>query len=635
MKTAIATVCVSGTLPEKLEAIAAAGFKAVEIFENDLIAYPGSPADIRRMCADLGLAIVTCQPFRDFEGMPDARRQRTFDRAERKFDLLAELGTDLLFVCSSLSPEALGGIDRLAADFAELGERAAKRNMRVGYEALAWAKHVYDYRDAWEIVRRANHPNVGTVLDSFHILSRGLDLGVIRSIPGDRIFLVQMADAPKLQMDYLSWSRHWRCLPGQGEFDLVAFMAALETTGYDEYLSLEIFNDRFRAGSARSVALDGHRSLLCLLDETSRHLNRKVSGSVVMPAPMPVKAVEFIEFAVHEAEREAFENLLTALGFTNTGSHRSKDVTLWRQGGISIVVNCEKDGFAHSYQITHGTSVCAIALQVPDAKAAVERAKALLDVPHVGAIGPDEVNIPAVRGVGGSLVYFLDDASSTGRWSQVDFLTTDAPAPGIGLVGVDHIAQTMQYEEMLTWLLFYTSLFEGRKLASQAVIDPAGVVQSQVVESGMIGNEGQGLRLVLNGSQSQQTLSARFLTDFFGSGVQHIAFATRDIFASVEKLIANNVPMLPIPANYYDDLDARTDLDIGMIDRLKALNILYDRDAGGPYFQAYTTTLEGGFFFEIVQRDGHQGYGAANSGIRLTAQALMARPASPWLGSPP
>ena len=94
--------------------------------------------------------------------------------------------------------------------------------------------------------------------------------------------------------------------------------------------------------------------------------------------------------------------------------------------------------------------------------------------------------------------------------------------------------------------------------------------------------------------------------------------------------------MLPIPTNYYDDLEARTDLDIALIERLKALNILYDRDAGGPFFQAYTTTLEGGFFFEIVQRDGHQGYGAANSGIRLTAQALMARPAADqWLGSPP
>ncbi|MBL8653140.1 MAG: sugar phosphate isomerase/epimerase, partial [Alphaproteobacteria bacterium] len=117
MRTSIATVCLSGNLREKLEAIAAAGFRAVELFENDLIAHPGSPKEVRALCEDLDLKIITCQPFRDFEGMPAEKRVRTFDRAERKFDLLQELGTDLLFVCSSVAPDAQGGIDRLAADF--------------------------------------------------------------------------------------------------------------------------------------------------------------------------------------------------------------------------------------------------------------------------------------------------------------------------------------------------------------------------------------------------------------------------------------------------------------------------------------------------------------------------------------
>jgi 4-hydroxyphenylpyruvate dioxygenase len=629
MKTSIATVCVSGTLQEKLEAIAAAGFRAVEIFETDLIAYPGSPADVRRMCADLGLAIVTCQPFRDFEGMPAARRQRTFDRAERKFDLLQDLGTDLLFVCSSVAVDAQGGIDRLAGDFHELGERAARRGMRVGYEALAWGRHVWDYRDAWEIVRRANHPAVGTVLDSFHILSRGLDLATVGTIPGDRIFLVQMAEAPRLQMDHLSWSRHWRCLPGQGDFDLVAFIDALETTGYDGYLSLEIFNDRFRAGSARSVALDGHRSLIWLMDDTARRTGRPVPGAVPMPPPAPVTAVEFIEFAVEDAHRHGFEALLAALGFVRAGVHRSKDVALWRQGGVRIVVNADKEGFAYAYQITHSTSVCALALKVPDARAAIARARALLDEPHAGAVGPGELDIPAVRGLGGSLVYFVDDVSPLGRWSEVDFLPTGATDAGTGLFAVDHVSQTMMYEEMLTWLLFYASLFDARKTPSQAVIDPGGVVQSQVVESGIDpGRPGPGLRLVLNGSQSHRTLSARFVTDFFGSGVQHIAFATGDIKATVARLVANGVAMLPIPENYYDDLEARTDLDADEIDALRALNVLHDRDATGAYWQAYTATLDGGFFFEIVQREGYTGYGAPNAGIRLAAQARLARPAS-------
>lgn len=626
MIPSIATVCVAGTLREKLEAISAAGFTAVEIFENDLIAFPGSPAEVRAICADLGLAIVTCQPFRDFEGMPDDRRQRTFDRAERKFDLLQELGSDLLFVCSTVSPEALSGIDRLANDFAELGERAALRGLRVGYEALAWGRHVFDYRDAWEIVRRVGRDNVGIVLDSFHILSRDLSVATIGTIPREKIAMVQMADAPRLQMDHLSWSRHWRCLPGQGDLDLSGFMRALVATGYDGVLSLEIFNDRFRAGSARSVALDGHRSLIWLLDETSRQTGGPVPGAVPMPPPGPVEAVEFVEFAVSEAERPGFEALLRALGFARTGRHKSKHVDLWRQGDIRIVLNCDDDGFAHSYQITHGTSVCALALRVPDAQAATERASALLDTPHIGAVGPSELDIPAVRGLGGSLLYFLDSASALGRWAQIDFEPTGESAGGAGLTGVDHISQTMQYEEMLTWLLFYSSLFETVKTPSQAVLDPGGVVQSQVIESGLKGEGHEGLRLILNGSQSHRTLSARFVTDFFGSGVQHIAFQTDDIVATVRQLVANGVAMLTIPENYYDDLEARSDLPAEEIAVMKSLNILHDGDAAGGFRQAYTQTLDGGLFFEIVQRDRYAGYGAPNATIRLAAQARLARP---------
>ena len=149
MKTSIATVSISGDLREKLAAIAAAGFQGIEIFENDFLAFDGSPREVGAMVRDAGLEITVFQPFRDFEGMPEPQRQRTFDRAERKFDVMQELGTNLMLVCSNVSPQALGGIDRSAADFHELGERAAKRSLRVGYEALAWGRHINDHRDAW------------------------------------------------------------------------------------------------------------------------------------------------------------------------------------------------------------------------------------------------------------------------------------------------------------------------------------------------------------------------------------------------------------------------------------------------------------------------------------------------------
>ena len=402
MQTAIATVCLSGTLEEKLAAIAAARFTGVEIFENDLLSFNGTPADVRRMVGDLGLRIVTFQPFRDFEGMPEPQRSKVFSRAERKFDVMQELGCDLLLICSNVSEQSLGGVDRAAADFRELGERAAARGLRVAYEALAWGRHVSDYRDAWEVVRRAAHPAVGLVLDSFHVLVRNTDLGAMRAIPSDRIFLVQIADAPRLEMDYLSWSRHYRCFPGQGELAVDAFMEALQATGYDGLLSHEIFSDRFRAGSARSVAIDGQRSFLFLLDELRRRTATPVPGMPVLPARAVCHGIEFVEFAVDEPAAAKFEKLLEGLGFRKAGVHRTKAVTRWSQGDINVVVNTDKEGFAHAFQIVHGSAVCAIALRVDDAAAAVDRALSLLDRPFSQPVGPGELDIPAVRGLGGS-----------------------------------------------------------------------------------------------------------------------------------------------------------------------------------------------------------------------------------------
>ena len=176
----------------------------------------------------------------------------------------------LMLICSNTSPAALGGIDRAADDLAELGVRAAKRGLRVGYEALAWGRHVNDHRDAWEIVRRADHPNIGLILDSFHTLSRRIDVNSIRAIPDDKIFIVQLADAPLIDMDLLYWSRHFPNMPGQGDLPLLGFMQALDATGYDGMLSLEIFNDQFRAGSARQVATGGRRGLFFLMYQVDR-----------------------------------------------------------------------------------------------------------------------------------------------------------------------------------------------------------------------------------------------------------------------------------------------------------------------------------------------------------------------------
>lgn len=618
MKTAIATVCLSGVLNEKLEAIAAAGFRGVELFENDLLSFPGTAGDVRKMCSDLDLEIIALQPFLDFEGMPAGRRERVFQRAERKFDVMAELGATMLTVSSNTSPESLGGIDRAAADLSDLGERAARRGMRIGFEAIAWGRHINDYRDAWEVVRRADHKAVGLVLDSFHVLARGTDLNGIRTIPRDRIFLAQIADAPRLDMDYPTWSRHYRNFPGQGDLAIQDFIAALAATGYAGHLSLEIFNDQFRAGSARSVAVDGHRSLIYMLDQAGLG-----EGRARLPARAKVLGTEFIEFALDEESEPKFAKLLGGLGFTHAGTHVAKSVKRWTQGNINVVTNTEKEGLAHAFSLTHGTGVCAIGLEVDDAASTLDRAQGLYDTPFRQAVGPGELEIPAVRGLGGSLLYFVDPKSDLARVWDIEFKQTGAKADnGARLLGVDHISQSMHYEEMLSWLLFYTSLFAMEKSPEQDVLDPGGLVKSLVVQSG----DGA-LRIVLNASQSSRTQSSRFLTEAFGSGVQHIAFSTNDIFASVERFKANGLKLLEVPPNYYDDLEAKTDLSSEEIDRLRAGNILYERDGAAEYLQVYTRTFEDRFFFEIVERrGGYTGFGASNAQIRLTAQTRDSRP---------
>ena len=621
MKTSIATVTLSGELPDKLEAIARAGFDGVEIFENDFLAFDGSPADVGKMANDLGLKITLFQPFRDFEGMPDALRSRTFDRAERKFDVMQELGTDMVLVCSNVSQAALGGIDRAAADFHELGERAAKRGLKVGYEALAWGRYVNDHRDAWEIVRRANHPNVGLILDSFHSLSRKIDINSIRSIPKENIFIVQLADAPLIDMDLLYWSRHFRNMPGEGDLPVTAFTEAVASTGYDGYFSLEIFNDQFRGGSTRAIAADGHRSLIYLADQVRRKVQTPIG--VPMPERAVVKGIGFVEFATDEDEAVELIALLQALGFRKRAVHRSKKVTLFEQGSIRILVNADPLGFASATYAVHGTFAYALALVVEDATQAYRRALAMDAEPFQQAVADGELELPAIRGVGGGLIYLIDDKSPLGRFSEIDFepVLEDGGKAGAGLLQFDHVAQTVAYDEMLTWLLFYTSIFETRKTPMVDIIDPSGVVRSQVVE-----NETGRLRITMNGAENRRTLAGHFIAEKFGSGIQHLAFSTDDIFVTAGSLRKQGFKPLHISPNYYDDVEARFGLDPDLTERLKAENILYDRDEHGEYFQLYSGTYGEGFFFEIVERRGYRGYGAANAIFRIAALKRQMRP---------
>ena len=621
MKTSIATVSISGNFTEKLAAIAAAGFDGIEIFEQDFIAHDGDPREVGDMIRSMGLDITLFQPFRDFEGLPEPLRTKAFDRAERKFDLMQELGTDLVLVCSSCHPAALGGIDRAAADFHELGERAARRGLRIGYEALAWGRHVNDHRDAWEIVRRADHAHVGVILDSFHTLARKIDPDTIRRIPGDKIFFVQLADAPAIDMDLLYWSRHFRNMPGEGDLNVTGFLRAVMATGYTGPISLEIFNDQFRGGSPKTIAKDGHRSLLALMDDVTRAEPGLAHDAAPMPPRAAVNGVSFVEFATRGDEAIALEAMLQSLGFSRGGQHISKNLALWRQGDIRIVVNREMTGYASSAYTMHGTTVCDVGIDVSDAGNAVARAQALGAQPFAQPIGPGELDIPAIRGLSGSVLHFLDDASGLNDVWSVEFQGDVGPSAGAGLRRIDHLAQTMSYDQMLSWSLFYTTLFDMRKSPMVDVVDPDGLVRSQALET-----PDGAFRITLNGAETHRTMAGNFLADSFGASVQHIALATDDIFATAEALATRGFAPLTMSDNYYADLTARFDLAPDLLDRLKRANILYDEDATGAFFQLYSRPYAGGMFFEIVQRkDGYAGYGAPNAPFRIAAQKRLMR----------
>lgn len=636
MRRSIATVSLSGTLRQKLEAIAAAGFDAIELFENDFIHFNGSAAELRRMTEDLGLAIDLYQPFRDFEGMPEPQFQRSLERAERKFDLMQALGAPLVLCCSNTSPLAINDPARAAAQLHELAERAARRNLRVGFEALAWGRVTSLYGQAWDIVRRADHPHLGLILDSFHTLSLNDDPAGIADIPGEKIFFLQMADAPLLAMDVLQWARHHRSFPGQGQLDCETFFEKTLLAGYSGTLSLEIFNDVFRETPNRRTAVDAMRSLLYLESQVRQRLAasagqagqadaraQRVLDRIELFSPPPVPALSglsFIEFAVDEASAEALGALLQQLGFRRAGRHRSKAVVLYRQGDIHLIVNAQPGSFARGRFDAHGPSVCALGVRSTDPLAAVGRATAMRSQRHDSPVGPNELQVPAIVAPGGNLIHFVSSALGPEGLYQADFVLEPqhAPAPNdAGLQAIDHVALGLALDQLDTWVLFSRAVLGLEPGESLELADPFGLIRSRGVA-----NAERSLRLVLNVSLSQRTRTARTVSVSGGGAVHHIAFGCEDIFEAVTRLRANGVRFVPISDNYYDDLPTRLDIDAALLARMRAAGVLFDRAPDGDYLHIYTESFEKGLFFEIVQRIGsYDGYGAANAPARMASQA--------------
>jgi 4-hydroxyphenylpyruvate dioxygenase len=590
MRRSIATVSLSGTLNEKLTAAAHAGFDGVEIFDQDLLCSLWTPRRIKERCDELGLKIEMLQPFRDLEGMTEAQHAQAMRHFEGKLDIMAGLGTDLILVCASCRPDAIDDDQLSAEQLHKAAELAHARGMRIAFEALAWSTHVWDFRRAWKIVRMADHPALGTCQDTFHVLSRRLDPWAIRDIPGEKIFFVQLSDAPEMAMDILQWSRHYRVWPGQGSWDVAGFLENCLVAGYTGPLSLEIFNTVFRRANAERNARDAMRSLLYVEDAVA-HRGTMPPGSLDSAPPAPhVTGLEFVELGVLE-QHPLTAAALTALGFRHTGNNREKPIELWEQGDAKILLNTSPVGRGgqvgpHIAAYLHAT------------------------VPAPGR-GPKDAADTAIEAPDGTAVFFSRLAEHPERWA----VHYDRVAGGSGEqndldLRIDHVSLAQPFDNFEEAVLFFKSTLGLQTHEDIEIPATYGLFRS---------------RAVSNRDRSVRVITTVALLDDAGvtedeSRKNYVAFEVPDIFEACERVWARGGELLRIGHNYYVDLATRTDFDAETIERMERLGILYDQIGSGKLLQAFTPMIGNRLFFELCQRiDGYDSYGTANAPVRISA----------------
>jgi sugar phosphate isomerase/epimerase/4-hydroxyphenylpyruvate dioxygenase-like putative hemolysin len=592
-RLAIATVCLSGTLEDKLAAAAAARFHAVEVYHNDLVASSWSPSRIRQECQRRGLSIDVYQPLRDLEAVPPGVFAANLRRAERALDVAEQLGARTILVCSSVSADAIDDDDLAAEQLSLLADRAQRHGIRIAYEALAWGRYVNTYPHAWRIVRRADHPSLGLCVDSFHVFSRGDDLRALRAIPRNKIFHLQLADAPRLNMDVVEWSRHHRLFPGTGAFALSGLVADVLGTGYDGPLSLEVFNDVYRQADPRHAAIDGMRSLFTLREAVASaspptdRMRLRLAG---LPQAPEIGGYAFIELAVDETSGPVVERTLAALGFARTARHRSKPVELWRQRDARVLLN-----FGVQRTVAPGTaSICALGVESADPERAARRAEALLAPVLPRLREPEEADLTSVAAPDGTAVFLVRTSADASCWLD-DFVPVSAPEPGHSLVtAIDQVSLTESIDDFDEAAVFYRTILGLRTEETTEIAAPFGLIRSRLAT-----DPSRRLRIALNTAPLRRGDWAPTIPS-----PQHVAFRTDDIVASAEAMRALGAPVLKIPENYYADLDARLALPPQRLAALREYSILYDRDEHGEYLHFYTEILGSRVFFAVVQRVG-------------------------------
>jgi len=340
-------------------------------------------------------------------------------------------------------------------------------------------------------------------------------------------------------------------------------------------------------------------------------MNAQPESRALFDNPMGTDGFEFVEYAAPDPA--ALGRLFEQMGFSAVARHRSKDVTLYRQGDVNFVLNAEPASFAQSFARIHGPSVCAMAFRVKDAAKAWKRAIELGAWGVEPKVGPMELAIPAIKGIGDSLIYLVDRYGPRGTIYDVDFVPIEGADPhprGAGLGYVDHLTHNVHRGRMAEWAEYYERLFGFRELKyfdiegkltglkSKAMVSPCGKI-----------------RIPINESSDDKSQIAEYLSAYHGEGIQHIALGTADIVASVESLRQKGVPFQSTPDTYYEAVDARVPGHGQDLARLQRNQILVDgapTKSQGLLLQIFTTTVIGPIFFELIERRGNEGFGEGN-----------------------
>ena len=327
--------------------------------------------------------------------------------------------------------------------------------------------------------------------------------------------------------------------------------------------------------------------------------------------PMGTDGFEFIEYAAPDPA--ALGALFEQMGFSAVARHRSKDVTLYRQGDVNFIINAEPDSFAQSFARLHGPSICAIAFRVKDAARVLKDCQAKGAWPYQGKVGPMELNIPAIKGIGDSLIYLVDRYGKRGTIYDVDFVPVEGvePSPaGAGLTYIDHLTHNVHRGRMEEWAEFYERLFNFREvryfdiegkltgLKSKAMTSPCGKI-----------------RIPINESSDDKSQIQEYLNAYHGEGIQHVALGTDDIHGTVERMRDAGVVFQDTPETYFEGIDARLPGHGERVERLRENRILIDgapSEGQGLLLQIFTETVIGPIFFEIIQRKGNEGFGEGN-----------------------